>query len=208
MREYIHSIPRKHYPAIERYFDLMENSHDIDPDTASGRKNRQKIKSEITNLLQGIPSFFEPPLMLIDMLREEGKMDEADKLLSTSFDRVMSAISNKNGELPDLLVWGLVENRSIMRIIVQQGIVFWEANWKARAKALFQEILRMDLEDRLGVRFYILAILEHMSHDDFEFTFIDSNGFYKESLTPWFEKGLANYPEYFKDWSEKMKEYE
>ena len=95
-----------------------------------------------------------------------------------------------------------------MRIIVQQGIVFWEANWKARAKALFQEILRMDLEDRLGVRFYILAILEHMSHDDFEFTFIDSNGFYKESLTPWFEKGLANYPEYFKDWSEKMKEYE
>ncbi|RUM31311.1 MAG: ATP-dependent protease, partial [Aquifex sp.] len=77
--------------------------------------------------------------------------------------------------------------RHIIKAILEAGIMFWEIGEIDRALEVLKTLYRLDPDDPIGVRYYILAILEGMGFEEFELTFGKNGGYDKESLEKWFK---------------------
>lgn len=65
--------------------------------------------------------------------------------------------------MADILEWGWLENRHIIRTILNKAISLWENNHMDEALNLFRNLLKTNPNDNVGARYYILAIRMNMS---------------------------------------------
>jgi len=140
--------------------------------------------------------------LLYEILQEEGDLQEAERVLDEAYDRALKLIKDKKGNWPDLLRWGWLENRHIIRTILNKAISLWESKKMMNALDLFRKLLKTNPGDNVGARYYILAIRMDMSLKEFEKRF-DRGGYYDNKLVAWFDKNYKNFPDEF-DWWEKV----
>jgi len=67
-----------------------------------------------------------------------------------------------------VLEWGWLENRHIIKAILNKALSHWVKGETDEALELFRKILSTNPGDNPGVRFYILAIKQGMSYREFE----------------------------------------
>jgi tetratricopeptide (TPR) repeat protein len=187
----------KDHKVMDAYYDLCE-SYD--------GSNAKRIKRELRKLIEQDPDFLDTSVMLFSILHDEGKLEEAESVLDQAFQRAIKRITDKNGQWPDELRWGCLENRHIIRTIVNKGISLWIENKNREALDLFRKLLKTNPNDNPGVRDFILGIRMGMSYREFEKKF-DRGGFYDSELDVWFERNRGKFPEEF-DWWEKAIEEE
>lgn len=111
-------------------------------------------------------------------------------------------ITDKNGNWPDSLEWAWLENRHIIRAIVEKGVRLWYNQKNDKALQLFRKLLKTNPNDNPGVRFYILAIKMNMTFERFEERFV-KGGYYGVEIDDWFNRHFNRFPEEF-GWWEKM----
>jgi len=140
------------------------------------------------------------------MLYEEDKKTEADLVLDNGYKRAIKIITTEENEWPDLLEWGWVENRHVIRIIMNKAISSWNKRETDPALDLFRKLLKSNPSDNIGARNYILAIRMHMSFDEFEEQF-NKDGFYDSSLIDWFDDNYKKFPDEFDWWDKATEEY-
>jgi tetratricopeptide (TPR) repeat protein len=187
----------KDHDVMNAYYDLCE-SYD-------GR-NAKRVKTQLLKLTEQDPGFLDPSVMLFEILQDEGEFKEAETILDQVFQRAIKLIVDKNGQWPDKLRWGWLENRHIIRTIVNKGVSLWVENKNDEALDLFRKLLRTNPNDNPGVRYFILGIRMGMTNSEFEKEF-DRGGFYDSDLDAWFGKNSGKFPEEF-DWWEKAIEEE
>ena len=87
----------KRRPVSDKYYDLLEQDSYYDED--------------VLTLIKKDPYFYDPYLYLANIYREEDKNEKkARKLEDTAFRRALARIKDKNGNWPNELRWGFLEN--------------------------------------------------------------------------------------------------
>jgi len=97
--------------------------------------NAKSTEKNLKKLIDEDPDFFDSYLLLYDILQDEGSLSEAEELLDDAYDRARALITDKEGNWPDNLEWGWLENRhtcfgeeNILKNICA-GIIVIGHNW-------------------------------------------------------------------------------
>lgn len=187
----------KDHEVMDAYYDLCE-SYD--------GSSAKRVKRELRKLIEQDPDFLDTSVMLFGILQDEGKLGEAEAVLNQAFQRAIRLITDRKGQWPDELRWGWLENRHIIRTIVNKAISLWGENKNDEALDLFRKILRTNPNDNPGVRYLILGIRMGMSYSEFDKHF-DRGGYWDSDIDAWFAQNHDKFPEEF-DWWEKAIEEE
>ena len=187
-REYVD----KDHEVMQAYDNLYEKY--------SGR-NAKTIKRKLKQLIETYPDFLDSYVFLYQILQDEGNLEEADKTLNEAYERALMLITDQKGNWPDILEWGWLENRHIIKTILNKAISLWKNEEVGNALDLFRKLLKTNPRDNVGARNFILAIRIDMSFDRFENRF-NKGGYYDMELIEWFEENHKKFPDEF-DWWEK-----
>jgi len=193
-REYVD----KNHRVRETYYDLYEEYDG---------KNAESMKRQLKQLIEKDPDFLDSYLFLYEILQDDGNFHEAEKVLNEAYGRALKMITDKKGNWPDILEWGLLENRHIIRTIFNKAISLWRNKEIDNALDLFRKLLKTNPGDNVGARDYILAIRMGMSFEKFEERF-NKGGYYDMELVKWFDKNYNKFPDEFDWWEKAIKEYE
>tara|TARA_B100000508_G_scaffold140288_1_gene140822 strand:+ start:1751 stop:2320 length:570 start_codon:yes stop_codon:yes gene_type:complete len=174
-----------------KYYDLC----DIDRST---KKGLDFVKSELKNLIKEDPYFLDSYSDYYQVLIDQGDLVEARKVINTGYKNAMYLILDSSGNWPDSLEWGWIENRHIIRLLINKSIDEWSSNNEDIALELFRKLLKTNPRDNGGVRFYMLAILMGLSFDDYEEQF-NKGGYYDDSSWNWFNKNYKKFASEFKN---------
>lgn len=193
LREYLD----KDHEVMDAYYDLSERYN--------GR-NAKSIKRQLTKLIEEDPDFLDSYLLLYNILQNEDNLLEAEKILDDAYERALKLITDKKGNWPDILEWGWLENRHIIRTILNKAISLWQYNERTAALELFRKLLRTNPGDNVGARDFILAVRMNMSFKEFEDRF-DKGGYYDTELTDWFDENYQKFPDEFGWWEKAVEKY-
>ncbi len=156
----------------------------------------QEAKESALRLIQEDPYYLEPYLILHEIYELEGDIRSAEKVLEDALSKAHELLSTE-GKMPEKLPWKHSSNRHIINTLITGGVFYWELGELDRALDLLTKVYRMNPEDEPGVRYYILAILEGMSLQEYEQVFVKDGKPDREDLERWFRKHSQSYPEYF-----------
>ena len=174
-------------PVQENYYKLMERFDTI---------KRQSAINALKRLIKQDPDFLEPYIILSEMHLEKRNEKKAFQVLDEAYQRAINLITDEQGNWPEGLQWGFLENRHIIRTLLQKALTDWEFENKDSALSLLRKLLKTNPNDNIGSRFYILAILQGFTFHEFEDRF-NKGGFYDMELSDWFNKNCHQYPDEF-----------
>ena len=178
-----------YHEVMSKFYDLTEEYND---------RNVTTIKRQLGKLIEKDPDFLDSYLFLYQIYQDEGKLQDAEKLLDEAYNRAIKSITDKKGNWPDIMEWEWLENRHITRTILSKAIALWRDKESDDALEILRKLLRTNPRDNVGARDYILAIRMNMSFEEFEDKF-DRGGYYDGELMVWFEKNYKKFPDEF-DW--------
>jgi len=194
MREFID----KEHPIEEDYYQIM--------DRYTG-KNARYIIPKLRKLIELDPHYFETYTSLVEMYYSLEEFEKGDILINRASEKALERIADRKGSWPDRLEWGWLENRHIIRALLNQAILDWKGEKDNEALELLRKLLRSNPRDNIGARFYILGIRMNMSFIDFELRF-NKNGFYDKDMLEWFDAHYKDFPDEFGWWDEEMEKYD
>ncbi len=180
----------KDRPVCMKYYDICE----YDDSIPEGRKF---VTKKLKALIKKDPYFLDSYSHLYQILLAEGKAESAIELIENAYQNALKLILDKSGNWPDRLEWGWLENRHIIRAILNKGTDEWMLNNCESALDIFRKLFKANPNDNAGVRFYILAIRMGMSFEEYENKF-NKGGYYDDSSWKWFEKNQKKFSEEFK----------
>jgi len=189
-REYID----KDREVMTEYYDLQEEY------SGSGGKT---LKRKLRRLIEKDADFLDSYLVLCEILEDEGNYTEAEGMLDKAYDRAMKLILDRNGEWPDILMWGFLENRHIIRTILNKAISFWMKEQTDEALEIFRNLLKTNPGDNVGARYFLLAIKMGMSFDEHEDRF-NKGGYYDLDVNKWFNEHNPKFPQEFDEWRKEV----
>lgn len=186
------SFVDKNRPTQIKYYDMLDRL-----ETATDREMEKAMKK----LIKEDPDFLDPYLILHGIYQDNEKWKEADEILNEAYERAINTISEKKGNWPDLLLWGFMENRHIIRTIFNKGVILWDNGKIDEALDIFRKLLKSNPNDNVGVRDFILAIRMDMSFEEYEERF-NKGGYYDSESIEWFEVNAPNYQDEIGWWFE------
>jgi tetratricopeptide (TPR) repeat protein len=193
MREFIdeeHQIEDQYFKIMDRY---------------SG-KNAQSIIPRLNKFIENDPYYFDSYNSLVDLYYSKGEIEKANKIINQASKKALERILDRKGNWPDRLEWGWLENRHIIRAIVNQAILYWKTEETEKALNLFRNLFRSNPNDNVGARYYILGIRLNISFTDFELRF-NKNGFYDYDIVKWFDENYKRFSDEFECWDKQMNDY-
>lgn len=177
----------KQRPVMKDWYELIERAESL---------GMEGIKAEAKELIKKDPDFLDPYTLLFEIMQDEGDFDGAEEMLDEAYTRAVRLITDKEGNWPDVLEWGYLENRHIIRAIVNKGLWLWDNGQNQEALGIFRNLLRANLNDNIGARFYILGIRMDMTFEEFQDQF-DKGGYYDREIIEWFEANMDKFPDEF-----------
>ena len=187
----------KEHEVMYRFYDLCEQYNG---------SNAKFIKRRMKQLIEEDPDFLDSYLLLYEILKDEGNSSEAERVLNDAYERALRLITDENGNWPDRLSWGWLENRHVIRTILNKAILLWENRKVDEALDLLRKLLKTNPGDNVGARFYILAIRMNMTLEEFERRF-DRGGYYDMDLSDWFDENYKGFDDEFGWWEKAIEEY-
>lgn len=197
MAKELREFTDKDHKVTNQYYDLRGKYN--------GRNGRF-IKKELVKLMSMDPDFFDSHLLLYEILQSEENRDRAEKVLDKAYERALKLILDDDGNWPDKLEWGWLENRHIIRTFINRAMVFWMSGNNEQALDLFRNLLKTNPGDNVGARDFILAIRMNLTAREFQSRF-DKGGHYDSSLTDWFDENYKKFPDEFDWWDKAMEKY-
>ena len=192
-REYVD----KDHKVMDVYYNLCEKYNG---------SNTKSIKRQLKQLIEKDHDFLDSYLLLYEILQDDGNLPEAEKILNDAYERALKLIIDKKGNWPDVLEWGWLENRHIIRTILNKAISLWKNKEIDDALDLFRKLLKTNPGDNVGARDYILAIRMNMSFEEFENRF-DRGGYCDKELSDWFDENYKRFPGEFGWWEKAIEKY-
>lgn len=184
-------VSMKHYDLCERY----------------DGKNSKAIISELNKLIKEDPLYLDSYNLLSQIYADICDFEKYEAIVVEAGKKGLSLISDKKGNWPLSLEWGWLENRHIIRAILNLGMHYWQKQENQKALEIFRSLLKSNLNDNVGARDFILAIRLGMTYNKFHKKF-DKGGYFDSDLMDWFEKESKKFPDEFNEWFEYIKQFE
>ena len=157
-------------------------------------------------LIEKDPDFLDSHVLLYQILQDEDNPAETEKILDEAYNRAIKLITDKHGNWPDVLEWGWLENRHIIRAILNKAILLWDKNKTEEALDIFRKLLKTNPGDNVGARDFILAIRMNMTYKEYEKRF-NKGGYYDNESADWFNKNYKKFPDEFSWWEKAVEKY-
>lgn len=133
-------------------------------------------------------------------------MQEAETILNRAYKRAIKLITDSEGNWPDIIEWGYLENRHIIRTLLNKALLLWQMGKNEEGLVILRKLLRTNPTDNIGARDFILAIRMGMTYKEFENRF-NKGGYYDIEIDEWFNDNYIKYPDEF-SWWEKAVSFE
>lgn len=179
----------KDHSVMMDYYELLEKEITV-----------EELETELKGLIEKDPLFFDSYSVLSDIYENSDNYDQAKEIQHTAYKKAIKRISKK-GVWPDVLEWGWMENRHIIRAILRQAIYNWSDGEVAVALDLFRKLFACNLRDNIGARYYILAIRLGLGYKDYVDRF-ESEDHLSRDVFDWFDENSIKFPEEFKAFNE------
>lgn len=162
----------------------------------------KKMLEKMYQLIEKDKDFYDPYLVVSEILFAEGKVKEGAKILKDAYGRAMDRITDVHGNWPKEMLWGFLENRHLMRTIASYAYFCWETGKTDMALDIFRRLFRTNPNDNQGARNSILALRLGLGPQEWQKPFAmvrDGRilGLDAFKLTEWFEKNSKKFPEEF-----------
>ena len=182
-------------PTAMKYYDIHEKY--------DGSNSKSTITA-LKNLIKEDPYFLDPYNLLSEIYDDLEDTTNYVSVVVEAGQKGLDLILDEQGNWPSLLEWGFLENRHIIRAVLNLGVYYWQKGMNEKALEIFRNLLKSNLNDNIGARDFILAIRLGMSCRKFHEKF-DRGGYFDSDLTEWFERESKNYPDEFKDFYRHIK---
>ncbi|MFU8813583.1 MAG: tetratricopeptide repeat protein, partial [Balneolaceae bacterium] len=177
------SFVDKNRPVQMKYYDTLDRL-----ETATD----QEMEKAMKKLIKEDPDFLDPYLILHGIYQDNEQWKKADEILNEAYEHAIKTILDKKGNWPDVLLWGFMENRHIIRTIFNKGVRLWDNGKTDEALDIFRKLLKSNPNDNVGVRDFILAIRMGISFEEYEERF-NKGGYYDSESIKWFEENAPKY---------------
>lgn len=185
------------YKVNQMYWDFLNSK---DKDSSKNIKSLKKI-------IKKDPYFFDSYISLHEYYYANNDLENAAKILNTGYGKAMDLVL-KNGRFPDELEWGYIENRHIIRMIFHFGMFLWEIEEKEDALEVFMQLLKSNVNDNIGARYAIVAMLEGFeSMGEYEEKFMSGFGLDAMAVEEWFNEASKKHKKVIGWWFDEV-EYE
>lgn len=182
-------MPKPPREFVDKNRDVTITYHDL-RERYNGR-NTEFIKREAKKLISQDPDFLDSYILLYEMMEDQANFKASDEILEEAYKHALALITDEQGNWPDLLEWGWLQNRHIIRTLLNKAISIWRNRKNEDALDLFRNLLKASPTDQSGARNFILAIRMGMPYNDFESRF-DKGGYYDEALPNGLKKIVKN----------------
>lgn len=196
----IQSFMDKNRSVMGKYYDVLEEVESDD-----------ELKRAMERFIEKDPDFYDPYLTLSELEMESGNAEQGINLLREAFERAVKRIADANGDWPEHMEWGWLENRHLMRTLERWAIVLWEQGDTDEALDIFRRLFRANPGDNQGARHSILALCMGLGTDWYlPFEVKDGpmagQAIDVRSSETWFEENMKKFPEEFDWWQVALKE--
>jgi len=137
----------KDHKVMSKFYDIIEQELPT-----------EQLVNEMYKLIELDQNFFDPYLIITDILFAKRQHAEAKKLLRLAYEHAITEIVDYKGQWPKEMSWCFLENRHIMRVIDEYASLCWEEGMVDKALDIFRNLLRVNPNDNQGARYSILAI--------------------------------------------------
>lgn len=163
-----------------------------------------KVKKELDKLIKKDPDFLYPYLTLVEILKKEGQISEANEVLEKAYVRALNLIIDESGRWPGKLEGCWIPNWHIIQTILEKAISLWEQDETDDALDLLRKLLKTNPNDEGGARNYILAICMNQDFHDFQEWVNDEDN--HEDVLEWFEENYLKFPDEFSQWRKEVEQ--
>jgi len=181
----------KERKVLDEYYDLIERNASV---------------GEFLKLIKKDPDFLDPYSHASEILKEEGKDKKARELEDEAFKRALAIILDKNGNWPDEIPWGWIENRHIVRVLMRGADNYWIDGQFEKALDLYRKLFKSNLSDNIGARYAIAGLRMGLSYDKYMAQVWPKSLVPAEHILKWFRKNGKKFPEEYTEWIEYCKE--
>lgn len=182
-------------PIVMKYYDIYEKY--------DGSNSNSTITA-LNILIKEDPYFLDSYNLLSEIYDDLGDTTNYISVVGDAGKKGLDLILDEQGKWPSLLEWGFLENRHIIRAILNLGMHYWQKGENSKALEIFRNLLCSNLNDNIGARDFILAIRSGMSCRKFHEKF-DRGGYFDIDLVEWFEKESKKFPDEFKEFFQHNK---
>ena len=190
MKEYIdvneeyEYIDKDRFTVNELYLDFLESFQADDV--------KKSIKT-LQSIIKKDANYFDPYITLHEYYLMDGNFKKAMETIKKGFQKAIDLI-DRDGQFPDKLRWGFIENRHIIRMLFNFAMFIWENGDKEIALEIFLNLLNADHNDNVGARYSIVAILEGFdSQEEYEEQFESEMGLDYMKVEEWFHKSAMKH---------------
>ena len=167
------------------YYNYIEDIQLLSYDERIGR---------LAIMLKNDPYFMDSYSLLYQEYINLNYTYSANNILEIGYKQIINILDINDKSLKKLS-WRYIQNKHIIRFLINYGINLWLNNKINEALNLLLKVLKLNTSDPIGIRYYIMAIKEGFkSKEAFEAYFaIDDTSLEYESIKNWFAKNLYKY---------------
>jgi tetratricopeptide (TPR) repeat protein len=183
---------------IDKKRDVMNEYYDI----INKNLSDEKLIAEMKKLIVIDKDFYDPYLIIAEILFYNEKKQAAQAFLKDAYERAVKRISDSQGQWPNIMSWGCLENRHLMRALENYADECWRQKNIDTALNIYRRLLTVNPYDNQGVRYNILAIKMNYEPDAWEVPFmIKQNneiiGLDAFKMSKWFQTHAKNFQNEF-----------
>jgi len=183
---------------IDKNREVMYRYYEITEDKLSD----EQLIAEMKKLIECDKDFYDPYLVISDVLLWQGKKSEAQIFCKEAYQRAVDWIADSKGRWPKFMPWGFLENRHLMRALEYYADVRWEEKNIDEALDIYRRLLRLNPNDNQGARYNILAIRMGLGYEEWDKPFeVKENGeaigLDAFKVSKWFHKNAKKFPDEF-----------
>lgn len=183
---------------IDKDREVMYQYYDI----TEGKLSDEQLISEMKKLIESDKDFYDPYLVIADVLSMQGKETQAQIFYKDAYQRASERITDSQGRWPKFMSWGFLENRHLMRSLEYYADACWEQGNTDEALDIYRRLLRLNPNDNQGARYSILAIKLGLGLYEWEKPFeVEQEGkiigLSAFKVSTWFHENAKKFPDEF-----------
>lgn len=195
---------------IDRDHATMDEYYDITERFQAQQISLSELKTTLQWLIKADKSYLDPYLYLAQIEYDSENDVEYFRLIWDAYLKAIVMVANKTGDYPKSLPWGYLENRHIIRALCNFALLQWEQGHIRLSLEIYRKLLASNLNDDIGARYSILALLLGYS-PEYEALFLPESqlvyGLDAMKMGDWFSRHSSEFPEEFADFLENAKKY-
>jgi hypothetical protein len=196
---------------IDKDRSVMDEYYDVTERFQDQQISLVETKQALKRLIKTDKYFLDSYLYLAQIEYDEENYEEYSQLVWGAYLKAIHLVANVDGDYPESLPWGWLENRHIIRALCNFALLQWEQDNIRLSLEVYRKLLASNLNDNIGARYSILAILLGYG-PEYEALFLPDSapiyGLDAKKMNTWFDTNAPKFPDEFVDFIENAKKYE